>query len=57
MPARVGVVTFPVSVALLTLILFVAINAAIGRICWRWATRKRVEKVEGTVAAPLIITG
>ena len=52
----IGVVTFPVSVGLLAFLLFIAINAAIGRVCWRWATRKRAEKVEGTAASPLIIT-
>jgi hypothetical protein len=53
----IGVVTFPVSVGLLALLLFIAINAAIGRLCWRWATRKPAEKVVETAAAPLIITG
>jgi len=53
----IGVVTFPVSVGLLALLLFVAINAAIGRLCWRWATRKPAEKVVETATAPLIITG
>ena len=53
----IGAVTYPVSVGLLTLVLFIAINAALGRLCWRWATRKPVEKLEGTASSPLIITG
>jgi hypothetical protein len=52
----IGTVTFPVSVALLALAWFIAINGAIGRLCWKWATRKPVSKVE-PAAAPLIITG
>ena len=53
----IGVATFPFSLGLVTLLLFIAINGVLGRLCWRWATRKPVEKVEGTAAAPLIITG
>ncbi len=53
----IGMVTYPVSVGLLVFLLFVGINGAIGRLCWRWATRKPAEKEEGTAAAPLIITG
>jgi hypothetical protein len=53
-----GIVTYPVSVGLLVLILFLGINAAIGRICWRWASRKPAPQPEtGTAAAsPLVIT-
>jgi hypothetical protein len=40
----IGVVTFPVSVGLLAFLLFIAINAAIGRLCWRWATESRRTK-------------
>lgn len=54
----IGAVTYPVSVGLIILVLFLGINAAIGRLCWRWATRKPVEKREPAAAsAPLIITG
>jgi hypothetical protein len=52
----IGVFTFPVSVALLALLAFIAINGAIGRHCWRWATRKPAEK-PAAATAPLIITG
>ncbi|MCE9529432.1 MAG: hypothetical protein K8R36_25565 [Planctomycetales bacterium] len=56
----IGVFTFPVSVALLALLAFIAINGALGRLCWRWATRKPAEKPAekpAAIAAPLIITG
>lgn len=52
----IGVVAYPVSVALLALVWFIAFNGAIGRVCWKWATRKPVEKA-AAVEAPLIITG
>ena len=48
--------TYPVSVGLLVLVLFLSINAAIGRLCWRWATKRPVENREPVAApAPLII--
>jgi hypothetical protein len=55
----IGIATFPVSVALLALIFFVAFNGAIGRALWKWAQRKPVEQaqpVATTAAAPLVIT-
>ena len=51
----IGMVTYPISVGLLVLVLFLGINAAIGRLCWRWATRKPAPET-GTKAAPLVIT-
>ena len=52
-----GMVTYPVSVGILVVILFLGINAAIGRLCWRWATRKPAAEPEtGTKASPLVIT-
>ena len=56
----IGIATFPVSVALLALIFFVAFNGAIGRAVWKWARRRPVEKVQpvatAAAAAPLVIT-
>ncbi|MFN0018115.1 MAG: hypothetical protein ACKVP0_07650 [Pirellulaceae bacterium] len=52
----IGIATYPVSVALLALLAFIAINGAIGRLCWRWATRKPAEN-PAAATAPLIITG
>ena len=51
----IGIATFPVSVVLLALMLFLGINGALGRLAWRWATRKPVEIPE-PAAEPLIIT-
>ena len=53
----IGVATYPVSVGLLALLLFAGINAAIGRLCWRWATRKPAENLAAATEAPLIIMG
>lgn len=54
----IGAVTYPVSVGLLVAVLFLGINAAIGRLCWRWVNQKPVENREPAAAsAPLIITG
>lgn len=53
----IGVATYPVSVGLLALLLFAGINAAIGRLCWRWATRKPAEKPAAAKEAPLVIMG
>ncbi|MGI8981859.1 MAG: hypothetical protein ACR2FY_21725 [Pirellulaceae bacterium] len=50
-------ITYPVSVGLMALLVFAGINAAIGRLCWRWATRKPVEKPAAAKEAPLIIMG
>jgi hypothetical protein len=53
----IGVVTYPVSVGLLVLVLFLGMNAAVGRLFWRWATKKPALKPEAATAAPLIISG
>ncbi len=53
----IGAATYPVSVGLLAFLLFAGINAAIGRLCWRWATRKPAEKPAAAKEAPLIIMG
>ena len=48
----IGVATYPVSVALLALLAFIGINGALGRLCWRWATRKPGEKPAVATAPP-----
>jgi hypothetical protein len=54
----IGAVTYPVSVGLLVLVLFLGINGAIGRLCWRCVNQKPMENRESAAAsAPLIITG
>ena len=53
----IGIATYPVSVGLLAVLLFAGINAALGRLCWRWATRKPAEKPAAAKEAPLIIMG
>jgi hypothetical protein len=56
----IGAVTYPVSVGLMVLVLFLGINAAVGRLCWRWVKKQPEENREPAAAAsssPLIITG
>jgi hypothetical protein len=52
----IGAATYPVSVGLLALLLFAGFNIAIGRLCWRWATRKPAEK-PAAAESPLMILG